>query len=124
MSFERVINGILRYLNAEIYNKMNSWQEVLARVAVSRMIGNAEELKQSLMSNSFFRTFSIIDSYGNVDVDGLIKDLKEQVAQKGKLVIALPMFGNFTFTAADIDELHRHIREGGHETFRKDARSP
>lgn len=112
MSFERVINGILRYLNAEIFNKMNSWQEVLARVAVSRMIGNAEELKQSLMSNSFFRTFSIIDSYGNVDVDGLIKDLKEQVAQKGKLVIALPMFGNFTFTAADIDELHRHIREG------------
>jgi hypothetical protein len=75
------------------------------------MIGNAEDLKRSLIDNTFFRTFAIIDSNGNVDVDGLIKDLKEQVAQKGKLVIALPMFGNFTFTAADIDELHRHIRE-------------
>ena len=110
MSFERVINGILSYLNAEIYNKMNSWQEVLARVAVSRMIGNSEELKRSLTNNSFFRTFAIIDSHGNVDVDGLVNDLKTQIAEKGKLVISLPMLGNFTFTAEDVDELHRHIR--------------
>jgi hypothetical protein len=111
MSFEKVINGILRYLNAEVYGKMSSWQEVLARIAVSRMIGNSEELKQSLVNNSFFRTFAIVDSHGNVDVDGLMKDLKTQIAEKGKLVISLPMLGNFTFVAEDVDELHRYIRE-------------
>jgi hypothetical protein len=111
MSFEKVLNGLLRYLNAEVYSKMNSWQEVLARVAVSRMIGNAGELKQSLIDNSFFRTFAIVDSHGNVDVDGLMRDFKAQIAEKGKLVITLPMLGNFTFTAEDVDELHRHIME-------------
>jgi hypothetical protein len=111
MSFEKVINGILRYLNAEIYNKMNGWQEVLARVAVSRMVGNSDLLKQSLMENSFFRTFDIVDSHGNIDVDGLVRDIKTQIAEKGKLVITLPMLGTFTFTADDVDELHRYIRE-------------
>lgn len=111
MSFEKVINGILRYLNAEIFSKMSSWQEVLARVAVSRMIGNADVLKQSLIDNSFFRTFAIIDSHGNIDVDGLMRDLRAQIAEKGKLVITLPMLGSFTFTADDVDELHRYIKE-------------
>lgn len=111
MSFEKVINGILRYLNAEIYSKMSGWQEILARVAVSRMVGSSEQLKQGLMNNTFLQTFAIVDSHGNIDVDGLMRDLKTQIAEKGKLVITLPMLGSFTFTADDVDELHRYIRE-------------
>jgi hypothetical protein len=111
MSFEKVINGILRYLNAEIFSKMSSWQEVLARVAVSRMVESSELLKQSLMENAFFRTFAIVDSHGNIDVEGLMRDLRAQIAEKGKLVITLPMLGSFTFTADDVDELHRYIKE-------------
>lgn len=111
MSFEKVINGILRYLNAEIYSKMSGWQEILARVAVSRMVGSSEQLKQGLMNSTFLQTFAIVDSHGNIDVDGLMRDLKTQVAEKGKLVITLPMLGSFTFTADDVDELHRYIRE-------------
>lgn len=111
MSFEKVINGILRYLNAEIFSKMSSWQEVLARVAVSRMVGSSELLKQFLMNNAFLRTFAIVDAHGNIDVDGLMRDLRAQIAERGKLVISLPMLGNFTFVAEDVDELHRYIRE-------------
>ena len=111
MSFEKVLNGLLHYMNAEIYSKMSSWQEMLARIAVSRMIGNAEELKQTLLNNTFLRTFAIVDSHGNVDVDGLMRDIKTQIAEKGNLVITLPMLGTFTFTADDVDELHRYIRE-------------
>ena len=111
MSFEKVINGILRYLNAEVYGKMSSWQEVLARVAVSRMVGNADLLKQSLMENSFFRTLAIVDSHGNIDVDGLMRDLKRQIEAKGKLEFSLPMLGKFSFVTSDVDTLHRYITE-------------
>lgn len=111
MSFEKVLNGLLHYLNAEVYSKMNSWQEVLARIAVSRMIGNAEELKKTLMTNPFLKTIDVVDAHGNVDVDGLMRDLRKQIEEKGRLVIEIPILGNFTFTAEDVDELHRHIRE-------------
>lgn len=111
MDFDRVVNGIIRYLNANIFTKMNDWQEMLARIAVSRLIGDTNTLKTTLSSNGFVRTFGIIDEAGHVDVDGLIRDIKRQIEDKGKLTIALPMFGNFTFYPTDVDELRRYIME-------------
>ena len=112
MHFDRVISGLIKYLDQEIYIGMNDWQEMLARIAVSRVIGNKDTLRTSLMNNPFVKTFAIIDENANVDVDGLIRDLKTQIEQKGKIEIAIPMFGKFTFTSEDIDKLHRTIMEG------------
>lgn len=112
MHFDRVISGLIKYLDQEIYVGMNDWQEMLARIAVSRVIGNKDTLRTSLMNNPFVKTFAIIDENANVDVDGLIRDLKTQIEQKGKIEIAIPMFGKFTFASEDIDKLHRTIMEG------------
>jgi hypothetical protein len=112
MEFEKVLNGIIKYLNNEIYSGMNDWQEMLARIAVSRMVGNGDNLKHTLMNNAFIKTFAIMDENGIVDVDSLLNDIKNQISQKEKLTISLPMFGKFTFTAADVDKLYRTIMEG------------
>lgn len=112
MNFEKVINGIVKYLNNNIYVGMSDWQEMLARIAVSRLLGNSENIKIALINNPFIKTFAIMDSDGNVDIDGIMHDLKNQIAEKGKLTISLPMFGNFTFTVEDVDKLHRTILEG------------
>lgn len=111
MKFEKVLNGILKYLNDEIYANMNDWQEIIARVAVARMIGDSNELKAKLMNNSYVKTFAIIDSSGDIDVDGILTDLKEQIAAKGKLTVSLPMFGNFTFFPDDVDKLYDAINK-------------
>lgn len=110
--FEKVIDGIFKYLDREIFSKMNDWQELVARIAVSRVVGNSEQLKNSLMNNSILRTFAIIDSDGNVDVDGLIKDIKAQLEAKGRLEITLPIFGKMAFQPADADILYHYIMEG------------
>lgn len=111
MQFERVLNGIVKFLNEEVYVGMNDWQEVLARIAMSRLIGNKDHLRDSLTANPFVRTFGIMDESGEVDVEGLMRDLKQQIEEKGKLEIAIPMFGKFRFTASDVDKLHRMIME-------------
>ena len=111
MDFDKVLRGILKYLDREVYGKMVDWQEMVARIAVSRIIGDEGKLKQSLMNNSFVRTFSIIDDEGNVDVDGLARDLKRQIEAKGKLEFSLPMLGKFSFVTSDVDTLHRYITE-------------
>lgn len=111
MEFEKVIRGILKYLDREIYANMVDWQEMVARIAVSRIIGDEGKLKTSLMNNSFVRTFSIMDDNGNVDVDGLMRDLKRQIDAKGKLEFSLPMLGKFSFVATDVDTLQRYITE-------------
>lgn len=112
MEFERVLKGIMKYLNNEIYAGMNDWQEMLARLAVSRIIGNEQNLKNMLMTNPFVKTFAIMDPKGMVDVEGLMRDIKTQIQEKEKISFSLPIFGRFTFTAADVDKLHRTILEG------------
>lgn len=109
MEFEKVLNGITRYINNEIYSNMTDWQEILARIAVSRMVANSENLKKSFIENPFIKTFAIIDNNGNVDLEGLIRDIKSQIAQKEKISFSIPVFGKFTFTPSDVDKLHHTI---------------
>lgn len=112
MEFDRVLDGIIRYLNREVFKGLNDWQDVMARIAVGRMLGNREELKRSLMSNGFFQTLGIMDSRGMVDVEGLADDLRNEIRRKGKISIKLPLLGTFTFTDTDVDDLYMMIMEG------------
>jgi Tfp pilus assembly pilus retraction ATPase PilT len=112
MEFDRVMKGISKFLNAEIYSKMNDWQEMIARIAVSRIMGNTEALKHTLKENSIVKALSIMDESCNVDVENLLKDIKTQLVQKGKLTFAIPLFGNLSFVPDDVDTLRRYIMEG------------
>lgn len=43
MKFEHVINGILKYIDKEIYPGMNDLQEISARLVISRLVNNSEK---------------------------------------------------------------------------------
>ena len=111
MEFERVIDGILRYINSELLTGMNDWQEMIARIAISRMIGDTSKLKETMVGNAYVRTFGIMDKDGNVDVEGLIKDIRKQIERKGKISLDIPLMGRFTFHPEDVDRLHEKILE-------------
>lgn len=110
MEFNKVINGLVKYIDKEIIKDMNQWQELMARVSMSRIIGNSNSIKNALSNNPFIRTFAIIDDEGNVDVDGLAQDIKRIIRDKGFVEISLPMFGTFKFTENDIDVICSYIR--------------
>lgn len=112
VEFNRVIDGLARYLNNNVFANMNDWQEIIAKVAVGRIIGNPENLKQSLIQNGFVRTLAVIDGEGNVDLEPLMRDLKREIERKGKLTVDIPMFGKMSFVATDIDDIYREITGG------------
>lgn len=111
--FEKVANGIAKYIDSEIYSGMNDLQELVARIVVGRLIENEDSIKKYLVNNGIIRTFGFVDDEGMIDVDGLRADLKKEIERKGKLTISLPMFGKFTFSPEDVDVLYRYITEGG-----------
>ena len=110
MEFNRVINGIVKYLNSEVVPNMNEWQGFLARMATARVLNNTENIKKMLADNVYIKTFAVFDDNGNVDIDGLINDLKTAIKDKGYIEFELPMFGRFKFIESDIDNLHSYIR--------------
>ena len=115
MQFEHVINGILKYIDKEIYPGMNDLQEIGARLFISRIVNNSGKLKDFLTNNSFVRTFAIIDDSGEVDVDGLFQDIIEQVDKKGKIEFSIPMFGRFKFATKDFENLYKTIKGDSYE---------
>lgn len=110
MDFNSVLNGVVRYVDKELMAGMNTWQELIARVAVARVINNAESVKNLLSTNAFARTFAIVDGNGDIDVEGLVNDIKKAIAGKGCIEIEIPMFGKFKFVEQDVDKLHSYIR--------------
>lgn len=107
--FNRVIDGISRYIDAEIYSGMNDLQEFAARVLIGRFLINSDNVKNSLVNNGFIRTFGIINEEGMVDVVTLAKDIKREIARKGKISVSIPMFGTMNFVPEDVDTLFRNI---------------
>ena len=112
MQIDRVINGILKYMDQEIYPGLSDWQEILARMAVTRVTADRGKLKDAIKSNSFVTALNIVNESGEVDVNGIMADLKSQISAKGKIEIHIPLFGKFCFSNADVDKLHRMIMEG------------
>lgn len=112
--FEKVINGISKYINSnDLYSNMNDWQEMLARIAVGRVMTNETKIKDVLVNNAFIRTFDIIDENGMVDVESLAADIKREIMRKEKLTISIPIIGKLTFTPSDVDVLKHAITEEG-----------
>lgn len=111
VTFDQVLDGLARYLNKNFYSNLNDFQEIVARLAIGRILGN-ENLKQNLMANPYVRTFAIFDSEGNVDLEPIMRDLRKEIERKGKMTVEIPMFGKISFTGEDISEIYREITGG------------
>lgn len=109
VKFERVMDGINRYIDSEIYSNLNDLQEVLARIVVGRVNSSAENIKTALMNNGFAKTLCLIDSDGMVDIDRLMHDIRHEIERKGSIEFSVPMIGKMKFTAVDVDMLHNMI---------------
>jgi hypothetical protein len=68
---------------------MNDLQEVMARIAIGRLIENEDAIKKCIVNNGVIRTFGFVDSEGMVDVDSLRADVKKEIERKGKLTISI-----------------------------------
>lgn len=112
MRNEAIINGIVRFMNANMFPVMTDWQELIARNVVGRAVKHAEKLCKVVGENAVIRTLEYTDDEGNIDIEGILADLREQIAAKGKFVLKLKLMPTYTFTSADVDELLRMIREG------------
>jgi hypothetical protein len=110
---EKVFDALAKYIDSELYPRMNDFQEFAARVLVGRVLENKDEIKDSLVNNGYIRTFGIIDYDGMVDVEGLASDIKREISRKGKITFSVPMFGKMTFVPSDVDIIHQLIVGGG-----------
>lgn len=114
-SFETVFNGIVKFLDREAYANFTDWQKLLARLAMSRVIGGRDSIKDTLMNNTFVKTMAVIDEDGMVDIEYILDEIKTHLTEMGKVEVDIPLFGKFKFVPGDVDKLRGIILGGGYE---------
>lgn len=109
VEFGKVIDGIVKYIDAELIPKMNDLQQFAVRILSARIINNTDKLKNTITSNGYIRAFGLVDAEGCIDVEGLAEDMKKEISKKGHIVLDIPLIGKLTFVSADVDVLKHMI---------------
>lgn len=117
-SYNSVKNGIVKFLDNEFISKMpnnNKMAKVLIGVGIGIAIERADNIAKELMNNKMLLSMGIVDSKGNIDVDILVKHLKNQMGNEA-ITFTVPMLSKFvgdvTITKDDVDKLYEYILEG------------
>lgn len=111
VNYTKVINGLDKFINEEIINKMVGTPKTLMNVVVGVAVTRATEIFQILKGNSILKTLNLVNENDEIDVEVLYKELKKQV-QKTPLIFDLKILGTITLNEQDIDKLYSYIMGG------------
>lgn len=109
--YNKVINGITRYIDDEIVNKLTGPQRWIIGTGAGIMLMKSADIFNALKNNSIVKTMGIINANDEVDVELIYKELKKQ-AQKSAVTFDVPMIGALTLNEQDVDKLYNKIMGG------------
>ena len=112
VTYNQVVNGMSRYIDQEIVNKMQG----LSRWGVGALSGivlssKGANIFNALKTNPIIKMLEVIDENDMIDIDTIYTEIRKQ-AEKGSATFDAPMIGTITLTKDDVDKLYRLIKEG------------
>jgi uncharacterized protein YfbU (UPF0304 family) len=108
--YVKVINGITKYVDVEIVEKINGWQKWVVGSGLGIALSNSTNIFNKLKENEIIKMLDIIDKEDKIDVDKIYKEMKKQ-AQKSAITFDVPMLGTLTLNEKDVDKIYEFIRE-------------
>lgn len=100
---EQFKNGVLRYVDNEIANKVGGVRKWLVIIASTEMTANMDSLLSKLPKNGY------VQEDGMIDIDRLYTDMHRIAEQTGPVTEHIPVIGDVTFNTSDIESLYRYI---------------
>lgn len=107
--YNKVINGVAKYIDAEIVEKITGWKKWVVGSGVGIALSNTTDIFNQLKNNEFVKMLNIIDKDDRIDIDKIYKEMKKQ-AKKGAVTFDVPMLGGLTLNEQDVDKLYEFIK--------------
>ena len=111
MKIERIIEGLLKYIDRNILPHMTGLQEAGYLVIGELVRSNPEVINSYINQNFVLRAYLAADKDGNIDIDRLYNALEKVIAKKGMLSFEIPLYGNFRLEPSDLRALFATIKE-------------
>lgn len=107
---EQVLQGIVRYINAEVVSRMNGTAKFLAGTVMARNASRLPDLLRKYAETA--KNVGLYNTDGTIDVDAWCNALRQSMKDYcgGKAELNLPVVGAVVINADDINTLQRYIR--------------
>ncbi len=112
ISISQFKQGILSYIENELLTLLPQWKRFAAATYIALAADNLDEKLNELRTKPMIEVLGLFDESGNIDINRLRKVLSSQMNQQKELVLPIPVLGDLTLTAHDLDKLMQYI-EGG-----------
>jgi hypothetical protein len=111
VTYNQLANGITKYIDQEIINKIQGWQRWALGAGAGIMMNKGTNMFNAFKAHPVVKMLEVIDDNGMIDIDTIYTELRKQ-AEKGSATFDAPMIGTITLTKDDVDKLYRLIKEG------------
>lgn len=117
VSMNQIEAGIARYIDSEIAPNISAVGQFGPAKKVAFLTGAAYLVRHSrgilaeYLTGPVSESIGLHDGKGNVDLNGLLEVLKENIPEAG-LSMELPFIGEVVFYKPDVDVLHKYIMGG------------
>ena len=108
--YRQVIHGLVRFVDDELVPKMHGLNKWLFGTVAGIVASKGERVFHALRDIELMHTLDIIEGE-NMNVDCIYKELIRQ-AEKGEIVIEIPMIGDIKLDHKDVEKLYKFIIEG------------
>lgn len=106
VTVDQISRGAAGFFDEEVRPALAAWKQIAYGLAVGRVLANLPQMVEQYAS--ILSPLGILKD-GMIDAEGLAAELRKQMEKSGgKLTIPI-LKDEFTFTAADVDSLMRHI---------------
>lgn len=109
--YTKVINGLSKYIDDEIVNKLAGYQRWVIGTGLGVMLNKATNIFENIKNIPLIKSMELINEKDEVDIELIYKELKKQ-AQKTAVTFEVPLAGPLTLNEQDVDKLYNMIMGG------------
>ena len=107
--YNKVINGIAKYIDYEIVEKISGWKKWVIGSGIGIALSNTTGIFNQIKNNEFVKILNVIDKDDRINVDKIYKEMKKQ-AKKSSVTFDVPMLGPITLNEQDVDKIYDFIK--------------
>ena len=106
----KVKNGIVKFLDAEVVNKLPGWKSWVFGAGAILILSKADTVIERVREHPMVKAMGIVDG-DMVDIESVYAAFKKQAQTVGSVDISIPVIGDLRMGASDIDRLYNFIME-------------
>ena len=111
MNTQRIIEGLIRYIDRTVAPRMNGLQEVGYLTLCELVRENPGVIDAYIKNNFLLKTYLCADGEGNINLDRLYSALEKVMQKKGTLSFDIPLYGAFKIEPSDLRAIYDTIKE-------------